>query len=206
MKKGFFMGEVYLPGATTVGLVYADGVILASEKRLAYGSFVLSKAVKKVFRIVDNVGAACAGLVSDMQSLTNEAAAYVKLYELEVNRRINIRSASKLLSTLLFQRRFFPLLTQTIIGGVDEGGPSLYVLDPLGSVMQDDYATVGSGSEIAIGVIEAGYKRGLGLQEAKELAVKAMKAAMARDAASGDGIDLMVITGKGIEEEYVAVR
>jgi proteasome beta subunit len=200
------MGEVYLPGATTIGLVYNDGVILASEKRLAYGSFVLSKAVKKTFKIVDNVGAACAGLVSDMQSLANEATAYAKLYELEVKRRISVRSASKLLSTLLFENRLIPLLTQTIVGGVDENGPSLYVLDPLGSVIQDDYATVGSGSEIAIGIIEAGYKKGLSLQEAEELVIKAMKAAMARDAASGDGIDLMIITDKGIEEKYLAIK
>lgn len=201
------MGEIaYLPGATTVGIVYRDGVLLASEKRLAYGSFVLSKAVKKVFPLTDNIAAACAGLVSDMQSMVRISVAYMKLLELETNRKASVRSASKLISNLLSERRLFPLLTQTLVGGVDEEGPGLYVLDPLGSVMKDDYATVGSGSEIAIGILESRYRTGLDWAEAKELALASMKAAMARDAASGDGIDLLRASAQGILEEYVPTK
>ena len=58
-------GRFFIPGATTIGLVYSDGVILASEKRVSYGSMIMSRTGKKVFRIADGVGAACAGLVSD---------------------------------------------------------------------------------------------------------------------------------------------
>jgi len=201
------MGEaVYLPGATTLGIVFKDGVLLASEKRLAYGSFVLSKAVKKVFPLTDNIAAACAGLVSDMQSTARVAAAYMKLLELDTDRKASVRSAAKLMSTILFERRLFPLLTQTLVGGVDDRGPSLYVLDPLGSVIADDYATVGSGSEIAIGILETRYKPGLDWGSAKELAITGMRAAMARDAASGDGIDILRVSAQGTTEEYVPVR
>ncbi len=79
------MGEdqnqyLYVPGATTVGVVCSDGVILASEKRVSYGSFVMSRSGKKVFKITNNIGAACAGLVSDMQILIREVGAYANLY------------------------------------------------------------------------------------------------------------------------------
>ena len=158
---------IYLPGATTVGLVFKDGVLLVSEKRLAYGSFVLSKAVKKVFIVSEHIGAACAGLVSDMQSIVRSVAAHVKLLELDTGTRASVKSAAKLMSALLFERRLFPLLTQTLVAGVDEEGPSLYVLDPLGSVIKDDYATVGSGSEVAIGLLEAGYRKDMDLEVAK---------------------------------------
>ena len=191
----------YLPGATTVGVVYRDGVILASERRVSYGYFVMSKTAKKVFKITDTVGAAFAGLVSDMQILSREATAYANIYAYEKERQIGVKAAAKMVGSLLFQNRMIPYITQTIIGGVDEDGPSLYVLDLLGSVMQDEYATVGSGTEVAIGVLEDEYKKDMSLDEAKELVGKAFKAALARDAGSGNGVDLLIVSISGTKEE-----
>lgn len=196
----------YFPGATTVGIVCKDGLILASEKRVSYGYTVLSKAGKKVFRITDNIGAACAGLVSDMQIMTREIGAYAKIYELNHGRPISVRSTAKMLANMLFRRRLMPYITQTIIGGVDEDGPGIYVLDALGSVIPDKYATVGSGAGIAAGVLESEYKDGLTVDEGKELIVKAIKSAVARDVASGDGIDIMTITKNGVEEETILFK
>lgn len=195
----------YMPGATTIGIICKDGVILSSEKRVAYGHMVMSKSGKKTFTITDYIGAACAGLVGDMQILVRQVAAYVKLYELEHNRRISVKSAAKTMSTILFQTRYFPYITQTVVGGVDEEGPGIYVLDPLGSLIPDKYAAVGSGAEIAIGVLESSYKDGLSLKEGKDLVVRAMKSALARDAASGNGIDLLTITKEGAKEETIAL-
>ncbi|MBS7643680.1 archaeal proteasome endopeptidase complex subunit beta [Candidatus Bathyarchaeota archaeon] len=192
-----------MPGATTVGVICQDGVILASEKRVSYGYLVLSKAGKKVFRITERIGAACAGLVSDMQILVRDVAAYSNLFEFDYGRPISVRSAAKVMANVLFQRRLFPLITQTIVGGVDESGPSLYVLDPLGSVIQDKFASVGSGAEVAMGVLESNYKDGLTMQEGRELVLKAIKSAIARDAASGNGVDLLIITKDGITEESI---
>jgi len=95
----------------------------------------------------------------------------------------------------------FPYLAQTIVGGVDDEGPSLFVLDPLGSVIDDKFASVGSGSEIAIGVLESEFKEGISVEQGKELVKKAAKAALARDIGSGNGLDIMTITKSGIKEE-----
>jgi proteasome beta subunit len=202
-KQGQQAGYLWIPGATTVGLVCKDGVILASEKRVSYGYLVVSKGGKKVFKITDSIGAACAGLVSDMQILVREVEAYANLFNLDVGRPISVRSAAKLMSNLLFERRLAPLITQTIVSGVDEEGASLYVLDILGSVMPDKYAVVGSGTEIAIGVIEEGYKEDLTVEEAKDLVVRAIKSAISRDIMSGDGIDFLFITKEGTTEESI---
>lgn len=190
-----------MPGATTLGIVFSEGVILASEKRVTYGYFVMSKVGKKVFKITDHIGAACAGLVSDMQILVREMEAYANLFKLDAGRRISVRSAAKVMSNLLFGRRLFPLITQTIIGGVDEEGASIYVLDVLGSVLPDKYAAVDTGAEIAVGVLEEEYKESMSLEEAKEMAVRAMKSAISRDAMSGNGVDFLIFTKEGIVEE-----
>jgi proteasome beta subunit len=193
-----------MPGATTLGVVFSGGVLLASEKRVTYGYFVTSKAGKKVFKIADHIGAACAGLVSDMQILVREIEAYANLFSLDTGRKIPVRSAAKVMSNLLFGRRYFPLITQTIVGGVDEEGASIYVLDVLGSVLPDKYAAVGTGAEIAVGVLEENYRDDMNLDEAKEMVMRAMKSAISRDSMSGNGVDLLILTKEGIVEESLS--
>ena len=199
------MSQMYLPGATTIGIICKDGVVLASEKRVSYGYTVMSKAGKKIFKIMDHIGAACAGLVADMQILTRQVSAYAKLFELNNGRRISVRATAKTMSNLLFQRRFFPYFTQTIVGGVDDKGPDLYTLDPMGSLIPDKYATVGSGAQIAVGVLEESYRDGLTLEEGRDLALRAMRSAIKRDIASGNGIDLLLISKDEIREENLTI-
>lgn len=194
-------GLAWVPGATTVGMIFSEGVILAAEKRVTYGGFVMSRLSKKVFKVTDGIGVACAGLIGDMQILAKEIEAQAKLFSMDVGRNISVRAASKLMANILFNRRYAPLITQTIVGGIDDEGKSLYILDVLGSLIPDKYAVVGSGTEIAIGVIEEGYKDNLKLKEAKELVTRAIKSAISRDALSGDGIDFLIITKEGMAEE-----
>ena len=194
---------LYVPGATTLGIVCSDGVILASEKRVSYGYMVVSRVGKKVFKITDKIGAACAGLVSDMQILVREVEAYANLFRLDARRMLPVKSAAKVMSNLLFNRRLFPLITQTIVGGMDEEGASIYVLDVLGSLLPDKYAAVGSGAQIAVGVLEEEYKENMSMEEAKQLMIRAIKSAISRDVMSGDGVDLLMITKEGIKEESI---
>ena len=198
-------GPSWVPGATTIGVVCTDGVILASEKRVTYGHFVMSKGGQKVFKITNQIGVACAGLVGDMQILTREIEAQANLFSMDVGRPISVRAAAKLMANILFNRRYAPLITQTIVGGIDEEGPSLYVLDVLGSLLPDNYAAVGSGTEIAMGVLEDSYKENLSVAEAKKIVLKAIKSAISRDALSGDGIDFLIITKDGVKKESYKV-
>jgi proteasome beta subunit len=138
-----------------------------------------------------------------MQILVREVEAYANLFSMDVGRPISVRSAAKLMSTLLFNRRLAPLITQTIVGGMDEEGASLYVLDVLGSVIPDKYAVVGSGTEIAMGVLEEGYKDNMKVEEAKDLVTRSIKSAISRDIMSGDGIDFLIITKDGTQEESI---
>jgi len=194
-----------MPGATTVGVVCKDGVILAAERRVTYGYFIMSKTGKKVFKIADKIGAACAGIVADMQILTREVGAYLNLYTYEREQSVTVRTAAKLMGSMLFERRYFPYLAQTIVGGIDENGPKLFVLDPLGSVIEDKFTAVGSGAEIAMGLLETEFKEGMSVDDARGLVRKAVKAASARDIGSGEGLDMLVITNAGVKEEHEPV-
>ena len=193
------MSYMYMPGATAVGITFDNGVVIASEKRIAYGNFLVSKTTKKTFQLTPNVGAACAGLVADMQILALQISALAKIRKMEIKREIPPNSIAKMISNMMYERRFFPFLTQVIIGGVVDK-PSIYTLDPLGSVLPDEYAAVGTGAESALGVLDPQFKEKMTEKEAVELAKKAVKSATLRDSFSGDGIDFLVINKEGCKE------
>ena len=193
------MTAMYMPGATAVGITFNDGVVFASERRIAYGNFVVSKTTKKTFVITPHVGAACAGLVADMQILSLQIAALAKIRRMEIKRDVPPNTVAKMMSNMMYERRFFPLLTQVIVGGL-VGKPTIYTLDPLGSVLPDDYAAVGTGAEMALGVLDPQIKKDLTEAQAVELAVKSVRAASMRDSASGDNIDVLVMNKDGVKE------
>jgi len=193
------MTAMYMPGATAVGITFNEGVVFASERRIAYGNFVVSKTTKKTFVITPHVGAACAGLVADMQILSLQIAALAKIRRMEIKRDVPPNTVAKMMSNMMYERRFFPLLTQVIVGGL-VGKPTIYTLDPLGSVLPDDYAAVGTGAEMALGVLDPQYKKDLTETQAVDLAVKSVRAASMRDSASGDNIDVLVVNKDGAKE------
>lgn len=203
--------QEYGIGATSVGVRGKDYVILAAERRVSYGGFVISKFGKKLFKITNRLGLACAGLFADMQNISKVLRANIEYYELVTNRPLSIKAAAKLLASILYSNKLFPLLSETIVGGIDlDNTPRLYVMDPLGSLIEDDYAAIGSGAPIAIGVLEASYRKDLEFNAAKDLTVKAVRAAIERDAISGDGIDILAFRLQNdqvvVEEQSITLK
>jgi len=193
-------------GAATVGITFDNGVVIGAEKRVLWGNTVISKTGKKVFPITNNIIVGSAGVSGDYQMLSSYLVAETTLFRLENRRLITVKAAAQLLANILFSRKYLPFLTQTLIGGVDADGSHLYSLDLAGSLIEEKYSAVGSATSLVLGVLESNYNETLSEKEAVELAVKAIRAATKRDAMSGDGIDIIVVTAGGIEEkEYKPV-
>jgi proteasome beta subunit len=186
-------------GAATVGITFENGVVIGAEKRVLWGYTVVSKTGKKVFPITDKIIVGSAGVSGDYQMLSSFLVAESNLFELENRRSITVNAAAQLLSNILFSRKYMPYLTQTLIGGVDPDGSHLYSLDLAGSLIEETYAAVGTATSLVLGVLEANYRKDLTKEEAVQLAIKAIRSATRRDAMSGDGIDLLVVTPEGIE-------
>ena len=191
---------------TAVGVRASDGVVLAAEKRVAYGFTMFSRSGKKVFKVNDNIGIASIGILADMQVLTKIAKAYMSLYALDTKTKPSIRSAAKLLSYVLFSNRILPYFVEVLVGGVDDEGSHLFIMDPLGSLIEDDYAAVGTGTKLAIAILESGYRQGMSIKEARDLAIRAINQSISRDPVSGDGIDILTITNNGTTEETIPLQ
>uniref|UniRef100_A0A7J2U332 Proteasome subunit beta n=1 Tax=Ignisphaera aggregans TaxID=334771 RepID=A0A7J2U332_9CREN len=197
--------ERIVAGATAVGLKVDSGVVVGAEKRVSYGGYIVSRVGKKVFKIGNRMAIAAAGLIGDMQTLHKILSAEIMYRELVTSSKMSVRSAAKLLSAILYSYKLMPFISEIIFAGYDEGGYHLYVLDPVGSVIEDDYAAVGTGAPIAIGIIETEYRKDLELEKAMDLTIKAIRSAISRDAVSGDGIDVIAISKDGIIEKSIVL-
>ena len=191
--------EVTKTGTTTVGLIAKDCVILASDQRATMGYLVANKTAKKIYKISDSIGATIAGSVADAQAIMELLKAEAKLFEIQRGRPMRVRALTRLLSNIMFSARGTYML-QCLVGGFDDDGPQVFYTDFIGSVLPDKYTSTGSGSPIALGVLEAEYKDRLAKKKAIELAVRAIAAAIERDAATGNSILVSVIDKDGYQE------
>ena len=190
-------------GATVVGIKCSDGVVVATDSLITWGTHILSEKGVKAFKLTDTIVLASAGLTSDYQMLVNRLQAQIKLYELNQKKDITVKALSKMIANTLYSRRMAPLYVQTVVVGVDANGPQLFTLDMGGSLMPDEFTAAGSGTATAYGVLEDGFKPDLTVKEAEVIAINAVKAGIARDAQSGGDVRVMSVTENGVAERIV---
>ncbi|MCK5414797.1 MAG: archaeal proteasome endopeptidase complex subunit beta [Thermoplasmata archaeon] len=189
--------ELKETGTTTAAMVCKDGIVVATEHRATAGTLIAHKRTQKLFKIDENLALTVAGLVGDAQTLVRYITAEAELYRLKRNQPMSVKAASTLMANILSGRAYFPYWVQLIIAGVDPSGGHVYSLDAAGGSIEDEYVSTGSGSPFVYGVLEDNFKSGLTTSEASDLVIRAITAAMARDAASGDGIEIAIINNKG---------
>ena len=190
------MTEDVKTGTTILGLVCKDGVVIATERRATMGTLIAHKATKKLYRIDDHLALATAGLVGDLQILARYLSAEANLYRLKRDTLMPVQSAATLMSNILNQRKFYPYYVQLILGGWDSSGGHVYSLDAAGGAIPDKYTSGGSGSPYVFGVLEDSFRDDMTTNEGIDLAIRAVNAAMGRDSASGNGIDVAIINDK----------
>ena len=194
-------------GTTILGIVCKDGIIMASDRQTTAGTIVMSKKTKKARKINDYLIFAGTGISSDIERNAKVIAAELKLKELRSRSRPTVKQAANLIATINYsgirQPSMIPMTAGILLGGFNEDGTvELYSIEPAGSVIKiDDYdANFGSGMQYVLGLLERQYKKDMTVQEGVELAKEALKSSTQRDVGSGYGIDIFVITKKGIQK------
>ena len=193
-------------GTTTLVLKFKEGFIIASDRQAT--TFYKAGTVQKIFMLTKEesfVGVSIAGSAGDAVSLVNVLRSELKLYKFESGHQASVKTVTSLLSAIMYNgyRQYQPYFTQFLVGGVDHSGIHVYNLDMIGSITEEKYASTGSGSLFALSKLEDGWKEDLSREEAKKLAIRAIKLAANRDLYTGYGIDIVLITKEGVEREGV---
>lgn len=189
--------EKILHGTTTVGIKAKDGVVLCADMRASAGYFIANNNTMKIQKIDDHAGMTMAGGVADAQNITDILRYHANLHRIQKNEPIPIRSLTRLASLIFHQNRGYPFIADILVGGYDKTGPALYNIDMFGSVEEKTYVTTGSGSPVAYGLLEEEYRDDLSVEDAKVVALRAVKAAITRNIGTGDGINVAIIDKDG---------
>lgn len=197
--------DIRKTGTTTVGIACKDGIVLCADKRVTSGYLIAYKKFEKIVIINETLAVTIAGSASDVQLLTKLLAAELRLKRMRTNREATVKEATNLLSGMVYanirKMSMLPGISHFIIAGKDSKGFSMYDVSPDGTMTEaDDYTTTGSGSVMAYGVFETLYKKDMSIEEGIKLGIKAINAAVQRDIASGNGIDIVTITKEGIRK------
>ena len=189
--------EKILHGTTTVGIKASDGVVLCADMRASAGYFIANNNTMKIQKIYDHAGLTLAGGVADAQNLTDILRYHANVHAVHKNENITIKSLARLCSLVFHQNRGYPFIADILLGGYDRNGSALFNVDMFGSVEEKSYVTTGSGSPVAYGLLEDEYSDNLKIEDAKVVALRAVKAAIVRNIGTGDGINLATIDKNG---------
>ncbi|MFB5630604.1 MAG: archaeal proteasome endopeptidase complex subunit beta [Nitrosopumilaceae archaeon] len=189
--------EKILHGTTTVGIKATDGVVLCADMRASAGYFIANNNTMKIQQIDEHAGMTMAGGVADAQNITDILRYHANLHRIQKNEPIPIKSLTRLASLIFHQNRGYPFMADILVGGYDKNGPALFNIDMFGSVEEKKYVTTGSGSPVAYGLLEEEYSDNLSVEEAKVIALRAVKAAITRNIGTGDGINVSIIDKNG---------
>ena len=195
--------EMLKTGTTTIGIVCDGAVILATESQATAGFFVATKEAQKLYPINGYVGATMAGGVADCQYVIGQVQAISRLEQIQTGKIPKVKKIANIMRNILFNGRSF-FYAWHIVGGVEEEDGEwvgkIYPIDFIGYMSEgEDFASLGSGSSFALGVLENGYEKGMSEEEAIALARKALDAARARDAGSGYAVQIVVINKDGLK-------
>lgn len=191
----------FLKGTTTIGLVCSDGVVLGADTRATMDTFIASSEARKVWKIDDSLAMTVAGAVGDAQELIRILKAQNEIYKMNENRSLSPKSATSLLSIIMQENKMLPFYAELVVGGIDNGAPGLYTIDPIGGYTEEsNFTSTGSGSLTALGYLEDMYKKGVSVRDGVKGVARALTIAMRRDAATGDNMIIATITKSGYTE------
>lgn len=188
-------------GTTTVGIVCSDGVVMGADVRATYGTYISSGEAIKIHKIDDNLAMTIAGGVGDAEYLVKLVKMQNELYRMNESKPMTPTSATSILSLVLQENKMYPYMVELILGGLNKDKPEIYDIDPVGGYIKESrYTSTGSGSIAATGYLESIYTPELTTQDAAKHLAKALKIAMKKDSATGDGMKIITITKKGYRE------
>ena len=189
--------EKILHGTTTVAIKVKEGVVLCADMRASAGYFIANNNTMKIQKIEKHAGLTLAGGVADAQNIVDVLRYHANVHRIQNQEPIPIRSLARLTSLMFHQNRGYPFIADILVGGYDNQGPQLFNIDMFGSVEEKNYVTTGSGSPVAYGLLEEEYHDNLTLDDAKSVALRAVKAAITRNIGTGDGINVALIDKNG---------
>ena len=183
-------------GSAIVAMSGKNCVGIASDRRFGVQAQTLATDAQKVFQMGEKTMIGLTGLNSDVLTFSQQLSMRIKMYRLQHEKEISPQAFGKLVSTLLYERRFGPFFVEPVVAGLDENNkPYLTGTDLIGApVYTDDFVLAGTATEQLFGTCESLYKPDMEPEQLFEVLSQCLLSAVDRDCVSGWGGSVYIIT------------
>ncbi|KAI0032978.1 20S proteasome subunit beta 3 [Vararia minispora EC-137] len=188
-------------GGSVIAMVGKDCVAIASDLRLGNQALTVATNFEKIFPVTDRIYIGLPGLATDVTTLRERFRYRVNMYTIKESRTIEPSTFAHLVSSTLYERRFGPYFIEPIIAGLErnpatgELSPYIAGADLIGCLnFAKDFVVAGTASDKLFGVAEGLWEPGLEPEDLFETISQTLLNAVDRDAYSGWGAIVHVIT------------
>ncbi|HLD62539.1 MAG TPA: archaeal proteasome endopeptidase complex subunit alpha [Candidatus Norongarragalinales archaeon] len=197
--------EAVKTGATSIGMVCKDAIILLAQKRLS-SSLIVGGSHEKIFQIDSHIAAASSGLVADARKLVDMSRMEAQKHRLTYDEAISVEMLSKKIGDHIQAYTQYggvrPYGVSLLIAGVD-GTIRLFETDPSGALFEYKATAIGSGKKAVEELFEKEYSEQIVLDDGLKLCVKALKK-VSDGKLSPDVVDVAVIRKSTNKVEFLS--
>ncbi len=188
--------EAVRRGATTAGVVYADGVVLIADRRIPNPKLAEPASLEKIHPIDEGIACATAGLVADARVLVDYARLSSQIHRVTYAESIGVELLVRRICDYKQQYTQYggvrPFGTALLVGGYDDAGVHLFETEPSGSLTSFRAASTGGNRNAVVELFEQKYKPGLDRDAATLLALEGLRAAL-DDGASLTQVEILTV-------------
>ncbi|EER31404.1 proteasome component PUP3 [Candida tropicalis MYA-3404] len=196
-------------GGAAVAMIGKECIAIASDLRLGQQSLGVSNNFEKIFEISPKTYLGLTGLASDVLTLKELFRFKTNLYKLREDHSIEPSTLANLISSSLYERRFGPWFVSPIVAGLDSktNKPFICGFDSIGCIdYSHDFIVSGTASDQLYGMCESLYEPNLEPEELFETISQALLNAVDRDALSGWGAVVYIITKDKVTKRVLKTR
>ncbi|KAA1472639.1 20S proteasome subunit beta 3 [Dentipellis sp. KUC8613] len=210
-----------LNGGSVIAMVGKDCVAIASDLRLGNQALTVATNFEKIFPVSEQLYIGLCGLATDVETLRERFRFLVNMYTIKESRAISPQAFAHLVSSTLYERRFGPYFIEPIIAGLEpvtttpadgsapttEYRPFIAGADVIGCLnFAKDFIVTGTASDKLFGVAEGLWEPDLGPEDLFETISQTLLNAVDRDAYSGWGAVVHVITPDKVVSRTLKAR
>ena len=187
-------------GSSVIGIKYKDGVMLAADTAVSYGSMRYTKGTSRMHKLSEETAMACSGEMSDFQELTKMLREKYEsdLIENDGALFLKPRDYFSYISRINYQRRMKgdPLWTGNVIGGVrsDNGEVFLGMVDLYGTKIEGNFMLTGLAAHYCQVLLQNAWKPDLTEEEARRVIEDCIRVLFYRDKKAADEVQITTIT------------
>lgn len=193
--------EAVKRGTTSLGLVFAKGVVLAATKPVPELS-IPNSGSDKIHQIDDHLATATAGFLADGRILIDIARIKAQVYKLTYEEALDVQGCVKEIADRMQLFTQYggvrPYGVALLVGGIDEKGPQFFEIDPSSAFYAWKAQVIGRGAAEALKILKKGWKEGLNEEDAIKLALQALKAG--EKGTKPNEVELVIINEKGFKK------